>query len=96
MVGNLSQTSFTRRVKSQMKGVTSVPVWSLSGPAALPGVDFSDHLNYWKFGFPAVMITDTAFYRHPDYHGSGDTAGSLDFDRMKEVVRAVFAISSTL
>ncbi len=96
VVGNLSQTSFTRRVKSQMRGVTSVPVWSLSGPAALPGVDFSDHLNYWKFDFPAVMITDTAFYRHPDYHGSGDTAGSLDFDRMKDVVTAVFAISSTL
>jgi hypothetical protein len=52
-------------------------------------VDFSDHRNYWTFGYPAVMITDTAFYRNPHYHMPTDTIDTLDFEKMKEVVKGV-------
>ena len=34
--------------------------WVINAPVLIPGIDFSDHLNYWKFGYPAVMITDGA------------------------------------
>jgi hypothetical protein len=34
-----------------------IPTKSFTGPESLPGIDFSDHLNYWRFGFSAVMIT---------------------------------------
>jgi len=37
----------------------------VGAPASL-GVDRSDHLNYWANGFPALMITDTAFLRNPN------------------------------
>jgi hypothetical protein len=42
-------------------------------PAFFPGIDFSDHINYWPLGLDALMITDTAFYRNREYHTSGDT-----------------------
>jgi hypothetical protein len=67
----------------------AIGVESLKAPAMLPGVDFSDHRNYWTFGYPAVMITDTAFYRNPHYHMPTDTIGTLDFEKMKEVVKGV-------
>jgi hypothetical protein len=57
----------------------------------VPGIDFSDQLNYWDEGFDAVMVTDTAFCRNVHYHEAGDTADRLDFGRMADVVRGVHA-----
>ncbi|WP_425311431.1 M28 family peptidase [Niastella koreensis] len=53
-------------------------------------MDFSDHLNYWKFGFSALMITDTSFYRNKNYHQSTDTMETLDLPRMAKVINGVF------
>ena len=63
---------------------------SLNTFSSVTGVDFSDHRNFWKFGYPAFMITDTAFYRNPNYHGPGDTASALDYDRMAELVTGLY------
>jgi Zn-dependent M28 family amino/carboxypeptidase len=46
----------------------------------------SDHINYWKFGYPAVMINDTAFMRNSNYHNKSDTIATLNFNRMAGVV----------
>jgi hypothetical protein len=53
-------------------------------------VDFSDHRNFWKFGYPAFMITDTAFYRNPNYHSPGDTAETLDYQKSAEVIAGLY------
>jgi hypothetical protein len=78
-------------VKASMRGAADLPVRSLNGPVFLAGVDFSDHLAYWAHGYPAVMITDTSFYRNPHYHERGDTADRLDYVRMGKVVQGVYA-----
>jgi hypothetical protein len=67
-----------------------MPVESLTGISLIPGVDFSDHRNFWKFGYPAFMITDTAFYRNPNYHGPGDTADTLDYEKIAELVSGLY------
>ncbi|MBL4592284.1 MAG: M28 family peptidase, partial [Flavobacteriales bacterium] len=51
----------TRKVKKAMKRGSEIDVTSVNAPANMPGIDFSDHLNYWKYDYPAVMITNTAF-----------------------------------
>jgi Zn-dependent M28 family amino/carboxypeptidase len=91
VVGRLSDGLVVRRVKSMMRGATPLPVYSISAPRVIPGVDFSDQLNYWNVGYPAVMITDTAFYRNRNYHTEHDTAEKLDYKRMAMVVEGVFA-----
>jgi Zn-dependent M28 family amino/carboxypeptidase len=91
VVGNLAGRRLTREVKSRMAGACAVPVHSINAPSIVPGVDFSDHLNYWRAGIPAVMITDTAFYRNPNYHQPSDTAETLDYDRAAEVVKGLYA-----
>jgi Zn-dependent M28 family amino/carboxypeptidase len=90
VVGRWDQGQWVKRVKVGMKGTTDLPVYSIRAPAVVPGIDFSDHLNYWPLGLNALMITDTAFYRNKAYHEKGDTADRLDYERMSKVVVAVF------
>ena len=49
----------------------------------------SDHRNYWAEGFPAFMVTDTAFLRNPNYHMASDTADTLDYSAMAGAVDGV-------
>ena len=88
-VGNVSSKPFTLKLKSAFKAHTVLPVESLNTISAVPGVDFSDHRSFWRQGFNAFMVTDTAFYRNPHYHGPGDTPDTLDYDRMTEVVKGL-------
>ena len=96
VVGNGTSWGFTREVKARMAGAAGLPVKSINAPALLPGVDFSDHYNFWKHGWDAVMITDTAFYRNPNYHQITDTPDTLDYERMAHVVTGIYAAMTTL
>ncbi len=89
-VGNLSSRAFTSEVERAFREVSPFPIESLSAPAFIPGVDFSDHRNFWKFGYPAFMITDTAFYRNPNYHSPGDTAETLDYQKSAELITGLY------
>lgn len=91
VVGRLNDFGLTRSVKRTMRGATSLPVVSINAPRWIPGLDFSDHHPYWDEGFPAVMVTDTAFYRNTDYHTLQDTPDHLDYLRMARVVQGVHA-----
>lgn len=78
-----------RELKKAMSAASDLPVYSINAPAIIPGVDFSDHLSFWNEGYPAVMVTDTSFYRNPFYHSPLDTPDRLDYARMAKVVRGV-------
>ncbi|HEX2236918.1 MAG TPA: M28 family peptidase, partial [Gammaproteobacteria bacterium] len=91
VVGKLDQPLIVRRVKSAMRDASKLPVYSINAPLWVPGIDFSDHRNYWDAGYDAVMITDTAFYRNPNYHTPHDTPDTLDYTRMAMVVQGVYA-----
>jgi len=91
IVGRFSDIRLTRKVKGAMRAASPLPVRSLSGPRWIPGVDFSDHHPYWDRGFPALMVTDTAFNRNRDYHTEADTPERLDYRRMALVIQGVDA-----
>ena len=91
VVGGFQDIPLTRKVKAAMLGASDLPVYSINAPPFVPGIDFSDHLNYWQYGHEAVMITDTAFYRNFNYHKEEDTADTLDYKRMVKVIQGVFA-----
>lgn len=82
---------FAKEAKREMKNSESpIEVKSFNGPKKLNGIAFSDHLSYWRFGYSALFITNTGFYRNPHYHQIGDTLDLLDFDRMAQTIDAVF------
>jgi len=90
VIGSWGDRQLIRRVKKSMKGATDLPVYSMSAPKGFPGLDLSDHRNYWQHNYTAVMITDTAFYRNNHYHQRSDTPDTLDYDRMAQVVLGVY------
>lgn len=94
LVGRFGDFGATRRARELMQsGTGTLPVYSVNAPASIPGIDFSDHLNYWKEGYPALMVTDTSFMRYDHYHGAGDTHDQLDYARMADVVNGVAGIT---
>lgn len=93
VVGNNESWRETRQVKRALLGVPGLNTRSITVTPKLPGVDFSDHRNYWAHGYPAVMVTDTAFLRNKQYHKQGDTAEKLDYVRMARVVSGVFSFA---
>ncbi|MBL4669894.1 MAG: M28 family peptidase [Flavobacteriales bacterium] len=80
----------TREVKKGIKRGSDIDVTSVNAPASMPGIDFSDHLNYWKYDYPAVMVTNTAFYRNKNYHQPTDLPETLDYIKMAEVIKGVY------
>jgi aminopeptidase YwaD len=62
----------------------------------LPDTRRSDHAAFWHFGYPAIMLTDTANFRNPHYHRPTDTLETLDLDFIRRVARSVTAAVSSL
>jgi len=85
-VSNLQSKGFLNRVRHAFQKGTDLPAESISTLSIVPGTDFSDHSSFWKFGYNALMVTDTSFYRNAHYHGPGDVSETLDYIRMSEVV----------
>jgi hypothetical protein len=64
---------------------STFPSHWLAGPASIPGVTHSDHWSFRNLGYPAIMVTDTAYNRNPHYHQPSDTPDTLDYERMARV-----------
>lgn len=90
LVNKLIKGKFSKQFNKQFRKHKQIKTKRFTAPASLPGIDFSDHLNYWTFGFSALMITDTAFYRNKNYHKQTDTIETLDLLRMSKVIETIF------
>lgn len=91
LVSKMKYGAFIREFMQAFEASNKIKTKRLEAPASMTGVDFSDHLNYWAFGFEALMVTDTAFYRNKNYHEKGDVMETLDLEKMACVIEAVFA-----
>lgn len=47
----------------------------------------SDHINYARKGIPIIFFFDGV---HEDYHGAGDTADKIDYQKMEKITRTVY------
>lgn len=90
VVQKFGNGSFPNKYKRKMKHHATIKTKSFKAPASLPGISWSDHLNYWKFGFSALMITDTSYLRNENYHQKTDTIETLDLVRMCKVIESVY------
>jgi hypothetical protein len=89
VAGNSSQKSVAEMLAPRIQKNCKVPVFPVAFDSTNGLVDLSDHRNYWRYGYNAVMINDTSFMRNPHYHLKSDTIDSLDFQKMGEVINGV-------
>lgn len=76
------------RLKAALIAEGTLPVETLAVPLGgylVPETRLSDHANFWDQGYPAVMLTDTAFLRNPHYHTERDRLETLDLTAMVEL-----------
>lgn len=92
LVKKFSAGKFAKRFSRKYKATKAIRTKKFTAPASIPGIDFSDHLNYWKFGYSALMITDTSFYRNKNYHQPTDTVETLDLARMGKVIDGLYEV----
>lgn len=90
VVQRLGNGKFGRQFNRFIREHATIKTKFLRSPKFITGVDFSDHRNYWSFGYNAIMVTNTAFYRNKNYHTPGDATATLDFYRMSKVVDQVY------
>ena len=88
-VSNFSSRDLGENYCDSMKAIRQLDCQRLIAPSFVQGVDFSDHLNYWNFEIPAIMITDTAFFRNKHYHTKDDTVEKLNLNKMAEVINGL-------
>ena len=97
VIGNWRSTALLRQFSYSMRQVRGLPVETLTvlgNGFLIPQTRLSDHSPFWDLGYPALMITDTSFFRNPHYHGASDTADTLDLDFMAKVCQGViYAVS---
>ena len=90
VVSKSNSKKMVKRIKQLINEVSLVKAYSLTSPIIIPGINLSDHQSYWKYNYKAAMITDTSFFRNPNYHQKTDTIETLDFDKMQEVVKGIY------
>ena len=85
-VSNMENAPWVRQLLATFRRHTQFPSEGGALWEWIPGVSWSDHWSFWKAGYPAVMMTDTAPNRYPHYHTVADTPDKVDFARMARVV----------
>jgi len=88
-VANPRSRSLLHRAIGSFRRHGAFPSEGAVGLESIAGVSRSDQWSYWKFGWPAVMVTDTALFRYPHYHTLRDTPDKLDYDRLARVVQGL-------
>jgi Zn-dependent M28 family amino/carboxypeptidase len=97
IVGNAASASLTAAVvRAAGPHLPVVPLIVPELGHQHPDTRRSDHAAFWDHGFPAVMLTDTANYRNPNYHRSTDAIETLSLSFLSDVVAAVTAAAGHL
>ncbi len=92
LVGNRRSRPLLDGLERAFQAASALPVATLAVPLGgglIPETRLSDHANFWDEGYQAVMLTDTALLRNPNYHTPHDTIDTLNLDAMVEVVLGV-------
>lgn len=95
-VGNLGSTSLVHEAIGLFREKVRFPSMGVALPEFVEGVGFSDHWSFWQFDYPALMVTDTAYFRYPHYHQPEDTPEKLQYPQMARVVTGMSEVIAAI
>ena len=84
-VGNLRSGKLVKQSLAAFRRHTEFPSEGTAAPGWITGIGWSDHWSFWRQGYRAIMVTDTAFFRYHYYHTAMDTPEKIDYDRLARV-----------
>ena len=94
IIGNERSKTLLEEVYQSFRAyIPQLPTEFLLVPGNGEGMEevrLSDHSPFWDQGFAALMVTDTAFLRNPNYHLPSDTIETLDFEFMRKIAIGIF------
>ena len=93
---NLGSRALLDRCVDVFRRHATVPAEAGALPEEIPGIAWSDQWSFWRFGYPAVMVTDTALFRNPHYHERSDLPDTLDYERLARVTEGLVALTRAL
>lgn len=82
LIGNISTIPDMARLCGAMDKAEVRSRWLPAGKRGMlvKATRLSDHAPFWDRGYRAIMVTDTAFMRNPNYHKPSDRIETLDLD----------------
>lgn len=92
VAGDVKSRALLREFSTNWRASSRFPLQAATLPGPFSGLALSDQLSFWDAGYPALILTDTAFYRNPHYHESTDAAATLDYEAMARVTEALVAV----
>ncbi|MCM8795927.1 MAG: M28 family peptidase [Candidatus Omnitrophica bacterium] len=93
MVSNFKSGHLLKKIVKEFRSASSFPIEYLVAPLSLvPAIGLSDNWSFWHFGYKAIMITDTAFYRNPYYHSPQDTLDKLDCQKIALLIEGLYKV----
>jgi Zn-dependent M28 family amino/carboxypeptidase len=95
-VGNLASRRLVRAAIKAFRTHTAFPSEGVAAPGWITGIGWSDHWSFWREGYPAIMITDTAPFRYAHYHAPTDTPDKIDYERTARVVHGLARVVAEL
>ncbi|MCX5788439.1 MAG: M28 family peptidase [Elusimicrobia bacterium] len=92
LTSNYASRGLLASVRKAWRAASAFPLETAVLPGPLASMALSDQLNFWDRGFAALMLSDTAFYRNPNYHEASDTPETLDYEKMAEATEALVSV----
>jgi len=96
IVSDFRSRAGMRRLAQAFRAHSDFPVQTVATFRVVPGVTWSDHRSFWRYGYRGVMITDTALYRYPHYHAMSDTPDKLTYPELARVTLGLFGAFSEI
>jgi len=95
-VSNLSSRKLLHAAIASFRKNCKFPSQGGAIPEFVPGINWSDHYSFWRQGYPAIMVTDTAPFRYPYYHSPDDTTDKICYDHLAIVTTGIESIINDL
>ena len=93
---NFGSRRLLQRCAEVFRREAALPCESGALPEDVPGIAWSDQWAFWRFGYEAIMVTDTALFRNPHYHTRNDLPDTLDYARLAETTGGLIAVARNL
>ncbi len=95
-IGDFSSRKYVVQTTRGFKKGSSFSIQAGVVPKWVEGAGWSDHLSFWKFGYPGIMVTDTGGFRSSSHTTKEDTMEKLNFEAMSRIVIGMYCAIADL